>query len=64
MKKNEMCVACRGTREMCTEFWWGNLKEDLRVDGIIILKLIFKKWNRKAWTGFIWLRIGTGGRSL
>jgi hypothetical protein len=27
----------------------------------IILKWIFKKWDRGAWTGLIWLRIGTGG---
>jgi len=49
---------------MCTEFWWRNLREDLSVYGIIILKWIFKKWNGKAWTGLIWLRIGTGGRRL
>jgi len=57
-------VACRGTEEVCTEFWWGNLREDLSVDEIIILKWIFKKWNGKVWTGLIWLRIGTGGRRL
>ena len=30
----------------------------------IILKWIFKKWDRKAWTGLIWLRLGTGGERL
>ena len=34
--------------------------EDTVVDGMIILKWIFKKW-KGAWTGLIWLRIGTGG---
>jgi len=29
-----------------------------------ILKLIFKKQCGKTWTGFIWLRTGTGGRFL
>ena len=38
--------------------------EDLDVDGKIILKLIFKKWDVEAWTRLIWLRIGTGGGLL
>jgi hypothetical protein len=37
---------------------------NLDVDGRIILKWIFKKWNGGAWTGLIWLRIGTGGGLL
>jgi hypothetical protein len=46
-------------------FWWGNLKEgnhleNAGVDGRIILKWIFEKWNERALTGSIWLRIGTG----
>jgi hypothetical protein len=32
--------------------------QDIDVDGRIILKCIFKKWDG-AWTGLIWLRIGT-----
>jgi len=48
-----------------TGFWWENLREtdhleDQGVDGRII-RWIFRKWDEGAWTGFIWLRTGTGG---
>jgi hypothetical protein len=48
-----------------TEFWWGNLRErdhleDPDIDGRIILRWIFRKWDVWAWTGSIWLRIVTG----
>jgi hypothetical protein len=36
--------------EVCTEYWWGSLRErdywgDLDVDGRIILRGIFRKWD-------------------
>jgi len=47
-------------------FWWGNLRErdhwgDPSVDGRIILRWIFRKWDVGLLTGSSWLRIGTGG---
>ena len=50
---------------MYTGFWWGNLRErdhleDLGVDGRIILRWIFRKWEGVVGTGWSWLRIGTG----
>jgi len=38
--------------------------EDPGVDGRIILRWIFRKWDVGAWPGLIWLMIGTGGRLL
>jgi hypothetical protein len=51
-----------------TGFWWGDLREgghlgDPGIDGRIILKWIFKKWNG-ALTGLSWLKIQTGGGLL
>ena len=54
---------------MYTGFWWGNLSErehleDLGVDGRIILRWIFSKWEGVVGTGWSWLRIGKGGGRL
>jgi hypothetical protein len=58
-----------GKGEVHTGLWWGNLREgdhleDTDVDGRIILKWIFERFDGEAWTGSIWLRIGTGGGLL
>ena len=55
--------------EVYVGFWWGNLRErdlfeDAGVDGRIILRWIFRKWDMWVWTGSSWLRIGTGGGHL
>ena len=39
---------------------WG----DLDIDGKIILRWIFRKWDVLVWTGSSWLRIGAGGGYL
>jgi len=59
----------RGKEEVYTGLWRGNLRErdhlgDPGVDGRIILRWIFRKWDVGVWTGSIWLRMRTGGRHL
>ena len=44
----------------------GNLRESDHLEGPgvnarITLRSIFRKWGVGAWTGSMWLRIGTGG---
>ena len=34
------------------------------INGRIILRWIFRKWDLGVWTGLSWLRIGTGDRHL
>jgi hypothetical protein len=55
-----------GAGSTYTGLWWGNLWErnhlkDPGVDGRIILRCIFSKWDVGAWFGSIWLRIRKGG---
>jgi hypothetical protein len=52
-----------------TGFYWGNLREgdhlgNPTIDGRIIFRWIFKKWDVGVWTGSSWLRIGTVDRHL
>jgi len=58
-----------GGGERCTGFWLGNLRErdhlgDPDVDGRIILRWIFRKWEGVVGTGWSCLRIRTGGGHL
>jgi hypothetical protein len=41
-----------------------NHLEDPDIDGRIIQKCIFRKWDVAVWIGSIWLRIGRGGGLL
>ena len=41
-----------------------NYLEDPEVDGRIILRWIFRKWDVGVWTGSSWLRIVTAGGHL
>ena len=57
------------TGEVHTGFWWNNLRErdhleDLDIDGRLIFEWIFRNWNGEVWTGFLWIRIRTGGGHL
>jgi hypothetical protein len=45
-------------QERCAAgFWWGHLRERDHLEDLV--KLIFKGQAEDAWTGLIWLRIGT-----
>jgi hypothetical protein len=64
-KKNEIDKSCgtNSRQERCKLFWQGDMRErehleDLGIESIM-LKWIFKKGDGEAWTGCVWLRIGT-----
>lgn len=39
----------------------GDYLEDVGADGKVILKLMFKNWNKEGRAGMSWFRRGTGG---
>jgi len=58
-----------GRGEWCTGFWWGNERErdhwgDPDLDGRIILRWIFRKWEGVVGNGWSWLRTRTVGGHL
>ena len=63
-------IAYMGERKDAYKVLVGNMRErdylyDPGVDGRIILRWIFRNWDRgRAWTGLLWLRRGTGGGLL
>ena len=63
------CSAYGGEERRVQGFGGGHLNErdhlgEPGVDGRIILRWIFRKWDVGVWTGSSWLRIGTGGGHL
>jgi len=69
MRRTGHVASMRERGEAYTGFWWGNLRErdhlgDPGVDGRIILRWIFRKWDVGVWTGSSSLRIWTSGGHL
>jgi hypothetical protein len=63
------CGTYRGGERGMYKFLWGNLREREHwggpgIDGRIILRRIFRKWDVGIWTGLSWLRIETVGWHL
>jgi len=70
IKSRRMRWAARmGRGEAYTEFWCGNRRERDHsvyqgVDGRVILRWIFRRWDVWVWTGSSWLGVGTVGGHL
>ena len=56
----ERCAQGSGGENLRERDHWG----DPDVDGRIILRWIFRKWEGVVGTGWSWLRIGRGGGHL
>jgi hypothetical protein len=55
--------------DRCIQVLGENLRErdhleDPGIDGRIIVRWIFRKWDVGIWTGSSWISIGTGGVHL
>jgi hypothetical protein len=66
---SSLYVGVQQRAEVYAGIWRGNLRgryhlEDPGVDGRIILRWIFRKWDVRVWAGSIWLRRGKGGGHL
>jgi hypothetical protein len=66
---SEVCSTYRGEEGHIQGFGGGNLRERDHleapgIDGRIILRWIFRKWDVRVWSGSRWLRTGTGGGYL
>jgi hypothetical protein len=62
-------VARMGEGTGMYSFWWENMRErdhwgDPGLEGRIILRQIFRKWDFGVWTGLSCLQIETGGGHL
>jgi hypothetical protein len=69
IKMGGACSTYVGRGVVHTGFWWGNVRgrdhlDEPGIDGRIILRWIFRKWDVGALTGLILLRTGTGGGHL
>ena len=58
-----------GRTQVYTGFWWANVREknhwrDPDIDGKIILRWIFRKWEGVVGTGWSWLWTGRDGGHL